>query len=50
MKSMSGIVDVIAGLVTVAMIATIVNSGYSAGVIKASGDAFAGLFKSAQGR
>lgn len=45
----SNIFDVLAAIVTVAMVTAVVQSPNSAGVIKASGNAFSGSIKSALG-
>lgn len=44
------IINVLGAIVTVALVATVVQSPNSANVIKAFGDAFSGSIKAAQGK
>lgn len=44
------IINVLGAIVTVALVATVLQSANSAAVIRAFGDAFSGSIKAAQGR
>lgn len=48
--SMDRLFSIIGGLVGVAMVATLVSSRNTAGVVTAIGNAGSGLFRAAQGR